>query len=412
MIRLAPRRINTWYFGTLLLAALVLGGGTAKGLLPVHVLELASLPALAWWAVARRPSAYGWLPMAAIALGALAFALQLAPFGLLGVFDGRGEGLAISRDLGRTWDSLAYFAAIVTVFLALGKAGEASRDRLVAFLLLGVVLNAVFALAQFAAAEPMRLQPFGFRIEAGFFANTNHFSSLLLVSIPFFVFQFHSIGRPALAALPVAAIVFVEFAAGSTAGIALSLVGAAVAWALVVGAGGRTWLAVAASAVGGAVLVVANLDWLLDNSATPSLDRVVFATHTLEAIAQYWPVGSGFGTFPIVYPQFEQPAEIYRQFVNHAHNDFLELVLEGGLGAVLAILAYAGALMAEFGRARHSPLRRAALCAIGFLIVHSLVDYPLRTMALAWVFALVNALYFARPTHAPMPAPAPMRNPT
>ncbi len=398
---MSPRRIKTWYFGALLVASLVIGGGTAKALGTVLLLEVATLPALAWWAMTRHPSAYGAPPMAIIALGAFAFALQLAPLALIGLTDPSAGGIAISRDLGRTWDSLAFFATMAGLFLALGKAGEASRDRLVAFLLLGVVLNAVLALAQFAAAEPLRLQPFGFRIDAGFFANTNHFSSLLLVSIPFFIFQFHSIGRPALAALPLAAIVFVEFAAGSTAGIVLSLIGGAFAWALIVGAGGRTWIAVTATAVGGALLVLGNLDRLLDNATAPGLDRVVFATHSFEAIVSYWPFGSGFGTFPIVYPHFELPSEIYRQFVNHAHNDILELVLEGGLLSALAILFYVIALVAEFGRARHSPLRRAALCAIGFLAIHSLVDYPLRTMALASAFALANALYFARPAHLP-----------
>lgn len=404
--------MKTWYFGALVLAALVLGGGTAKGLGTVHILELAALPALAWWAMAKHRSAYGALPMAIVALGAFAFALQLAPLALLGLSDALAGGIAISRDLGRTWDSLAFFATAAGVFLALGKVTEASRDRLVAFLLLGVVLNAVLALAQFAAAEPLRMQPFGFRIDAGFFANTNHFSSLLLVSIPFFIYQFHSIGRPAFAVLPVAAIVFVEFAAGSTAGIVLSLVGGAFAWALIVGAGSRAWIAVTATAVAGALAVLGNLDRLLDNSTAPGLDRVVFATHTLEAIARYWPLGSGFGTFPIVYAQFEQPAEIYRQFVNHAHNDLLELVLEGGLLSALAFVGYLVAVIAEFTGARHSPLRRAALCAIAFLGLHSLVDYPMRTMALASTFALANALYFARPAHAPNPSPARPRSPT
>jgi hypothetical protein len=34
--------------------------------------------------------------------------------------------------------------------------------------------------------------------------------------------------------------------------------------------------------------------------------------------------------------------------------------------------------------------------AIGFLLVHSLVDYPMRTLALAMVFAYLNAIVFCR----------------
>jgi len=47
-----------------------------------------------------------------------------------------------------------------------------------------------------------------------------------------------------------------------------------------------------------------------------------------------------------------------------------------------------------------SPLRRAALLALLFLLVHSLVDYPLRTMALVTVFAMLNGIYFSTPSAA------------
>jgi len=39
----------------------------------------------------------------------------------------------------------------------------------------------------------------------------------------------------------------------------------------------------------------------------------------------------------------------------------------------------------------------AALCSIAFLLVHCLVDYPLRTVAMVASFALFNAIYFSQP---------------
>ena len=49
-----------------------------------------------------------------------------------------------------------------------------------------------------------------------------------------------------------------------------------------------------------------------------------------------------------------------------------------------------------------SQLGRAALIVIGLLMLHSLVDYPLRTIAMSCVFALACALTFPAPgpTHS------------
>ena len=95
----------------------------------------------------------------------------------------------------------------------------------------------------------------------------------------------------------------------------------------------------------------------------------------------------------------EPDTAISGTFINHAHNEPLELLLEGGVPAALAMLAYCVLLVWRLTAARHSQLSLAALCGIGFTIVHSLVDYPLRTAALVAVFALLNAIYFA--TDAP-----------
>ena len=48
------------------------------------------------------------------------------------------------------------------------------------------------------------------------------------------------------------------------------------------------------------------------------------------------PIGSGLGTFVPVYAMFEKPEDASPTYVNHAHNDILEVWLETGvLGLVL-----------------------------------------------------------------------------
>lgn len=48
-------------------------------------------------------------------------------------------------------------------------------------------------------------------------------------------------------------------------------------------------------------------------------------------------MGSGPGTFPEVYRQF-QPLELGHYSINHAHNDYLEWLFEGGLVAAVILL--------------------------------------------------------------------------
>ncbi len=82
-------------------------------------------------------------------------------------------------------------------------------------------------------------------------------------------------------------------------------------------------------------------------------------------------------------------------YLNHAHNDYLELWLEAGVGGALGVLMFAAwwawasfkAWTGAWGRRPESLLPAAASASVGLLLVHSLVDYPLRTLALSAVLA-------------------------
>ncbi|WP_162789508.1 O-antigen ligase family protein [Altererythrobacter sp. ZODW24] len=111
---------------------------------------------------------------------------------------------------------------------------------------------------------------------------------------------------------------------------------------------------------------------------------------------QYIPLGSGFGSFVEVYEISEPEALLGPSYLNHAHNDYLEVAMTGGLPA-LAILAVA---MVLFLRTTWRTLRSArgvlvdrtlALMSainIAILAIFSLFDYPLRTPSLSAFFVL------------------------
>jgi O-antigen ligase len=129
---------------------------------------------------------------------------------------------------------------------------------------------------------------------------------------------------------------------------------------------------------------------------------------TTRAAADYFPVGSGFGTFRQVYEMHETPATMISAFVNHAHNDWLELWLEGGLPAaalmaclVVLFVTQTARVWNPRGAYAESVLPRAASVVALVLLLHSLVEFPLRMPGLACIFAAMMAI---------LVAPAPRRH--
>jgi O-antigen ligase len=202
-----------------------------------------------------------------------------------------------------------------------------------------------------------------------------------------------------------------EIMARSRAGLFLTI--AALFGAIALGVRKRrrvgSWLTPSKFIFGAIALVVVfslqfSLYRLLDRfSDSLQSDRPVMARTTVEAAKAYMPVGSGLGTFVPVYAMFEKPQDASFSYVNHAHNDFLELWLETGpLGLTLialfaiwltgrSIKLWRGAPPDGAGELDLS-LARAATIVVALLVVHSLSDYPLRTGAMMAIMAFACAL--------------------
>jgi O-antigen ligase len=100
---------------------------------------------------------------------------------------------------------------------------------------------------------------------------------------------------------------------------------------------------------------------------------------------------------------YERAMLVYQQgnrllFFNHAHNEFLQLVAEGGvlMGiATTAVLVSAAKTAVSNLRADRSPVfwvRAGAACGMLGITCQSLWDTPLRMPANAVLFALVAAV--------------------
>ena len=102
---------------------------------------------------------------------------------------------------------------------------------------------------------------------------------------------------------------------------------------------------------------------------------------------------------------YEDPRKVDQSFVNHAHNDYLEVAVEAGVPGIIWIILFFGwwsaAARRRWSEGAGDPFAKAATIASAAILAHSLVDYPLRTSALAAVFAMAIALmarvYFRPP---------------
>jgi O-antigen ligase len=121
------------------------------------------------------------------------------------------------------------------------------------------------------------------------------------------------------------------------------------------------------------------------------------AATTVVAIKDTFPEGVGLGSFPQVYRTYEDQNAVGSEQVNHAHNDYLEFVLELGLPGLLLILAFifwwsSRTIHVWRSSYKGGDLGRAGSVVVLVVLLHSVVDYPVRTSAMAVLFAMACAL--------------------
>jgi O-antigen ligase len=198
---------------------------------------------------------------------------------------------------------------------------------------------------------------------------------------------------------------------GSFFGLGCALLALAVAGLRVFGwsRGWRFALPLAALLLVGAVAMV-GLDAVVHRIAGEQLRssagfRGELWRSTWHAALAFMPFGSGWGTYDIAYRPFQ--SQVIVGYPNHAHNDYLELLLEGGLifVALAAISAWvctrrAVTLLAQSWRERTLDRESmlAAIAGIGLLgfLLHAGVDFPMRVPGNA-VVACLLAGAFLRP---------------
>jgi len=113
-------------------------------------------------------------------------------------------------------------------------------------------------------------------------------------------------------------------------------------------------------------------------------------------------LGSGFGSFAAAFPRYRAFYDGF--FINHAHDDYLELVLETGLAGFGVAVWFIVVLYREGLRnlrpAKRSPAAltsTAALAGCTGLLAHSFIDFNLHIPANAALFYVLCAIATAPP---------------
>jgi O-antigen ligase len=132
-------------------------------------------------------------------------------------------------------------------------------------------------------------------------------------------------------------------------------------------------------------------------------DRWIIFRSTLSGIASFFPVGTGPGTFPEIYRAFQPVEKLF--FVNHVHNDYLEILFEMGFFGAIIIAGFLLLYVQGWRRLRRQHwdelhyFQVASGIGIFILLLHSLVDFNLHTPANAIVFAFLCGVFFRKQHH-------------
>mgnify|MGYP001767053732 CR=1 FL=1 len=407
LIRLASNLL-----GFSILVAMIVGGGTQAGLLSDTVVKLVLAFSSTFAILANRRAVLTPVSLIFPLATLLIFALQLTPLPIAFVksywdpsireaWDAAGSLSSfgvLTTSVNSTLHMLSEAATAILFFWACLNVDSADAPRLAQFFAVGWVVHLVAGLIEFATTNFATISTaLPYPINAGLFANSNHFGLLMAIGIPPLIFFLVKQRSPFSGAL-IALIYLLLFAVGSRSALAIalfltlvSLIAAGGSWRRVLG-----FVALVSAALAALYFSGILFGFLFKYQDAP-VARLEIASTTLQAIKNSPIFGTGFGTFLQIYPIYESPPKISHEYVNRAHNDFLEAVLEGGAPVALLICAYF-AFLAWLGwrisRIRSMHLRDTATFAIFALIailLQSAVDYPLRTWALLAVFLYANA---------------------
>jgi O-antigen ligase len=365
------------------------------------------------------------------------------PFSIWASLPGRGIIVEIGQaaQLGEVWRPLtmvpiatwnafySLFVPLAALLLAVQLDREEQHQLLPVLILLGGASGLLGILQVIGAQEgPFYLyRVTNYSSAVGLFSNRNHQALFLACLIPMLA-TYASSGiktpeqarfRGGIAIAGSIVLVPLLLVAGSRTGLALGVLGLLVVPLLyrrpaAVDPAARRparWPMITLMLGGVAIIALALVTVLFGRDE--AISRVIAPSGPDEARFQVWgpimdmawqyfPFGSGIGTFVEAYKIGETDALLSSTYLNHAHNDWIEVYMTGGaIGLLLLAAATVAWAVRSFriwsgGRltARQMSFGRLSSVLILMLGLASIGDYPLRVPSLACL-AVILAVWLA-----------------
>lgn len=431
-------RVSVVLLATLLLLLCVAGGASRTSEMGQLVVRSGAVLLLLLLCLVRRTWTVETIrtPLFAIAAVAAVCVMQLVPLppALWTALPGRAPFVAASTGAPLPWrpiditpdgglNTLLSLTVPLAALAILEGISRAQRRLVANVLLAAVIVSALIGSLQLSGAvfdNPLINETVG--EAAGVFANRNHQALLLACGLPLAsVWAVRDAGRARFGRMAAAGwlmvwLLLLVLATGSRAGIVLAIGGLAaagmIAWSGLRGSAIRWPRRTVPVGLATIALVLAGLIALgLSNDRALSLQRL-FASDRVsevrlsslpllwEIAMRYFPVGAGFGSFDPIFRIAEPFALLKPTYLNHAHNEAIELLIEAGALGAAAVLAIVLLWLRAGMRCVHDLRDGRLLAFAGWAIVtltlaSSLVDYPIRTPIMMTI--MVTAIWLAKP---------------
>lgn len=339
----------------------------------------------------------------------------------------------------RTWNSFFALMIPLATFVLYSLQPQPIKQRVPLAIVACGVASMMWGLAQLVGGTDTPL--YHYRIHTddrpiGLFANRNHQAMFLALSILFAGMMIETVLKAwskrsplyltALGGYIVLVLVF-EFILGSRGGLLLAgLAVAAVAVALsptlrrrrqpASRARAKWWtrlqhpwvvLTVVAASLGALVLMAVSLNRneafarMFVSGDTSRYDRLEILPYLATMLSDQFPWGGGFGSFDALFRRYESTDLLSTFYLNQAHNDWMQFLIEGGLPAAVLLAVFVGWCIHRMVRRMREGGSLLLFPVFPLIALASAFDYPLRVPILMMSFVLAICLLAERsgPSH-------------
>lgn len=442
-----------WVFAGFLALVALMGGGSRDDISSLVILRPACAFFAAYALTVAAPGDFARVRVPLLLLLALALwmAIQLIPLppGLWNALPGR-EAIAVTDrliGLGDVWrpislspsktvNSLASLVVPAAALLLYAVQADAQRRKLFTLFLIFAAVSALLGIAQIGTGGRGPLYLYtqtNLGTPVGLFSNRNHHAVFIATTLLVAAYLFAEYRRltrkgdrsmaPVAICFAAALVLVTLFINGSRAGLLIGVLALGMGSALYIWArrmepkDGHTrpmglWagylpiaLVLMVAIAGGAALFseASSFNRLAKLQLVEEL-RIQILPQVAAMANDNWLFGTGFGSFEHAYRSYEASDWLRGEYVNNAHDDWLQWIIEGGLPAMLILLAFVvwlGSRCVAHWRVRYEEPARTGVVltaagVLALLLIASLLDYPLRVPSMM-VYAMLMVALIADP---------------